>query len=183
MRTILLILVLASAASAHRRELALSRMYEHPAWAAVGGLGTYDPDSSAADTSLQLALGVRFIKPRDRDSTYDFSVAQFQVARTFADGEHIVTPEISFSNYLPATRLFDFDHHFFYGAGIGTAVVERDGQPTVALAVGTLTAGLNARLASFDIESSIKLVVSPRRHVYDASGLVPQVAIVYPLGE
>lgn len=182
-RALLCFLLVASAAVAHRRELEPSRLYEHPEWAAVGALGTYDPDSSIANTSLQLALGARFIKPYMRDATYDFATFQFQIARTFADGEHIVTPEISFSNYLPRTRLFTFDHHFFYGAGLGTAVVERDGQPTVALAVGTLSAGLNARLAHFDIESSVKLVVSPRRHVYDASGLVPQVAIVYPLGE
>ena len=174
--------LLAGVAGAHPRELELSRIDEHPYFAGFGGLSGYNPDSSPAGTSVQLSAGVRYVKPYEQDATYDFSATQFSVARTIEHHEHLTTYQLDFFNFLPRTQLFTFDHHFFYGAGIGTVMVERSGLEELALPVATLSAGLQSRVKRFDIESSIKLVVGPQRHVYDASGTVAQVALVYPLG-
>jgi hypothetical protein len=186
LRSVLLAAALAlgpcGSARAHPRELELSRVYEHPVFAAVGGLGVYNPDSSADGTSLELAAGVRFIKPYERDATYDFSATQASVRHLLSDSEDLTTFELSFSNYLPRTSLFTFDHHFFYGAGLGSVIVERPGTESLSLPIGTLSFGLQSRLAHVDIESSVKLVLGPRRAVYDASGTVTQIALVYPLG-
>lgn len=177
-----LLLCAVRSARAHRRDSEPSRLYTHGVFAVTGGLGTYDPASSDG-TAPNLFGGVRFIKPYAQDATYDFSSTQFSLSRDFHDPDHVATFELSFSNYLPRTDLFTFDHHFFYGAGLATALVERTGQETLALPAGTFLAGLQSRLPGFDLESSVKLVVGPRRHVYDASGMMTQIAIVYPLGE
>lgn len=168
-------------ARAHRRELESSRLYDHPIFAVTGGLGTYDPDSSPEGTSLTVFGGIRFVKPYEHDARHDFSSTQFTVRQLFSDAEDLTTCELSFSNYLPRTNMFTFDHHFFYGAGLGTAFVERDGQESLSLPQLTLSAGLQSRLKNFDIESSAKLVFAPRRAAYDASGIETQIAIVYPL--
>lgn len=169
-------------ARADPRELELSRVHEGPSFAGVGGLSLYNPASSRAATSLQITAGIRYVKPYATDATYDFSGTQLTASRLSSGDERLASVEAGFYNFLPRTPLFTFDHHAFYGVGLGIAVVERSGSETLTLPLGTLCVGLQSRSRHFDIESSVKLVLGPRRREYDISGPVTQVALVYPLG-
>lgn len=183
--SVLLVVALASVAGgvarAHQRELEVSRVHEGPSFAALGALSLYNPDSSPEGTSLQFTAGIRYVKPYTADEKSEFSGTQLTVSRLFSDAEELVTIEVGFYNFLNRTKLLPFDHHFFYGAGLGTAVLERSGQENLTLPLGTLSFGLQSRVKHFDVESSVKLVIGPRRGVYDLSGTVTQVALVYPL--
>jgi hypothetical protein len=165
---------------AHRRDLQLTRIHEHPFWAVVAGFGTYNPDSSPSGTSPQLTLGLRYVKPQKTEDMTEFTAFEVAASTLFSDSEDLEHFSLTFLNFVPRTRLFEFDHHFFYGAGFGTAVVSRPAAPTLTLPLGILTAGLQTRIKHFDVEGSVKLHIGPRRSVFDATGTVAEMKFIYP---
>jgi hypothetical protein len=165
---------------AHRRELELTRVNEHPIWAGVVAGSLYNPDSSAAGTSPYLTLGLRYVKPSS-DESFDFTAVEFAVSELFSDTEDLRTFELDFLAFLPRTRLVTFDNHLFYGVGLGTTFVEQTNTPRLTLPIATGILGLQSRVNHFDVEGSIRIVFAPKRGVYDASGTIAQFSIVYPL--
>lgn len=175
-----LALSLAGDAVAHRRELELTRIHEHPSFAGSVGLGTYNPDSSRSGASPNLSFGLRYITPYKDIDSLEYGAIEFSAATLFSGSEDIETYMVTSLNFFPRTRLFEFDHHFFFGAGLGTAVVARPGTNTLTLPMGSVVTGLTTRVRHFEVEGSVRLLIGPRRHVFDATGVLSQFALVYP---
>lgn len=145
------------------------------------GLSSFNPDSSPDGTNPQLTVGLRYVKPQKSEECTEFTALEFTANRLFSGSEDITQFHTMFLNFVPRTRLFEFDHHFFYGAGFGTAIVERPGFSTLTLPEGLLTGGLQTRVKHFDVEGSVRLVIGPRRGVFDVSGTQSELKFVYPL--
>jgi hypothetical protein len=150
-----------------------------PAFAVTAGLGTYGPQSGGSDGSLQLSAGLRYLRPDKEDETWHSLGFELGVSTWSSSTADIFTVSGEVLYFWPRTDAFTFDHHFFAGAGLGTAQVDRTRAADANLQLVIFEGGLQGRVRDWFLELRLKYLFGPRRGAFDVEGFAPSLAAAY----
>jgi len=153
--------------------------YDRPTIVSLVGVGTYNPYSSKAGSSPQATIGLRCLLPELKDRLLENSCVQLTANVISTDFEDLYGLQLSVLQFLQRSSTFGFDHHFFYGAGVGSTMVERRQQQDLLVPAFLFEAGLQSRIRDWHLETSLQLVIGPERGAYDISGMVTKVVVAY----
>lgn len=173
------LVVLVESGAARPRELADSVAYDHPVIASLVGFGPYGPRSSELGTSLHGTLGLRYLMPEPKSEDLHATAFQGGFDVLSSGQEDIYTLFATWLAFLPRSNAFSFDHHLFYGAGVGYSSVQRRDQDTLLRPSVTFELGLQCRIRDWFLEPTVRYILAPQRAVYDMSGWAGQVSAAY----
>lgn len=168
---------LAPQAFAYRRLLEYKDRLVKPAFAVVAGVGTYDPESSNGSSNFQLNAGLRYLRA-DHDDDYHSLGFEVGVTTWSSSSADIFGAYGEAMYFWPRTDAFSFDHHFFAGAGLGTAEVDRGVGSTLNLGMGFLEGGLQGRVRDWFLELRLKYI-GGSGGAFDVSGFAPSLSAAY----
>jgi len=178
-RTTIALLFLAKVGWTHPRIKDNSVWLEHPVYATVVGVGLYNPESIKSGVLAQPTLGLRYVEADKKNPGGEAFAYQLSANAVSADNGDIYGIDVEVFQFLPRASFLPFDHHFFYGAGIGSSMVQRRNNTNLLLPAFLFDVGLQSRIRDWYLEPSLQVVIGPKRSVFDISGLVSRIAVVY----
>jgi hypothetical protein len=185
MRIMALTLTLALLAGGAGPALAEKRLMEEggvlarSVWGTFAGFGFYTPQAPAITGGAQVTTGLRYIKPDREDATYH-SVGYELAASSFSSSSQVIfSIDASILFYYPRTEIFSFDHHFYYGIGLGQATVTRPRRATIDVTQSTLTGGLQGRIRDWYLEAFFKGIGSVPNATFRTDGYVTAMQATY----
>lgn len=170
-------LAMAAPAHAYRRLLEHQDRLVKPAFAVVAGVGTYDPAGSTGSSNLQLNAGLRYLRA-DHDDDYHSLGFEIGVSTWSSSSADIFGTYAEAMYFWPRTDAFSFDHHFFAGAGLGNAEVDRAVGSTLNLPMGFLEGGLQGRVRDWFMEIRLKYI-GGADGAFDIGGFAPSLSAAY----
>ena len=172
-------LVAAYPATAFRRLVEVDDRIVRPAFAIVADVGTYNPAGGGGSSSLQLGTAIRYLRPDHDDNTYHSLGFELGVTTWSSSSADVMGTYAEVIYFWPRTEAFTFDHHFFAGAGLGSAQVDRTGFATLNEQMGQLDFGLQGRVRDWFLEARVKYLFGPRTTAYDIEGFAPAISAAY----
>lgn len=174
------LLALCAAARAGAPDVNLSRVLEHPEVQYSFGVGSYHPRSSRSNGELQYLTALRLLTPDRQADDGEFDGFELMLGYTPTLFDDILSVQVGALRFTERTKWLRADHHFFYGAGGGTGIVERRFPDTrTVVPEAFLTTGLAVRHREFAVEGSLRGVFGFRPQYYNTTGVMVQVMGAY----
>lgn len=170
---VIVALIAAGPLRAERRLVEKSGFLSRSIWGTFAGFGFYQPDPRTNRSgAAQVMTGLRYTKPDYDDGSYH-SIGYEVSASTLATAtEDIFTVDAGVAFFYPPSQIFLFDHHLFWGAGIGQATVTRPRRRDEDISIGYVSGGVQARIRDWYLELFVKFIASGPDATFKPDGSV-----------
>jgi len=165
-------------AAAYKRLMEKNGTLVRPVFGLLAGASGYSP-ASGSSSALMLTAGLRYMAPEYDEYTFHSLGFELTMNTWSSSTADVFIVDGGVIRFFPRTHAFVFDHHFFWGAGLGEASISRSKGADLTEPVAFGLVGLQGRVRDWYLEARGKFYMTKHSSAFDLTGFSPQLMAVY----